>query len=1476
VHSEVTGASGEMGIRGTVPRHSHSGSAQFAGLFDDLNNFGELETRIAALPTEGLRGAAFEVFAEAWLATQRLPQARTIWPADSVPSEIQRQLHLPLKDMGVDGVFETALDERVCYQAKFRSGRPALNWTEITTFFGLADFAAERLLFTNCDDVSAIAEQRRDAVFVRGSDLDGLTAADFNAIKSWLAGAAVLIPKKTPKPHQEKAIRDILHAFDSKSRATALMACGTGKTLIALWTAEKLAARTILVLVPSLALVRQVLHEWLHETNWPKESFRYLCVCSDESVDRGNDELLVQPSDVDFKVTTASEKVRQFLTRESTDVRIIFSTYQSSAVVAHAAKNLPAFEFAVFDEAHKTAGREGAKFGVALADDRIRIARRLFMTATPRHYDIEARDKSGDAKLVYSMDTPEIYGAVVHSISFSAAARLGIISDYKVVISVVTSEMVTNELIRRGTVLINGEEIKAAQVANQIALRSAVEKHGVRKIFTFHSRIAAAESFTSARAEGIREQLPGFDCFFVKGAMPAAYREKLLREFAAADRAVMSNARCLTEGVDLPAVDMVGFLSPRRSLVDIVQATGRAMRRSAGKEFGYVLVPLYVEQMRGESVEDAVVRSKFDEVWRVLQSLKEHDDLLAQIISDMRIQRGQTGGYDDSRFRERVEILGPTISLENLRRFISSACIDALGESWFERYGELVAYKQEFGHCDVPKRSVKKRKLANWIVQQRVSRNAGTLSRDKIELLDAVGFKWHPGGHRWRENYLELVAFKDRFGHCRITQDWKEDKRLAKWVSTQRVRRKRGALSGDRVQLLNKLGFDWRIDVGTWDQRFGQLCEFKQRFDHTRVHVKWSENPKLGAWVVDQRHRRRRNKLRSEFERSLNEIGFEWELSQENPVEWDRMFTKLRHFKELNGHCQIPYDTQDATLAEWCQNQRRRFRSGRLKEDRRVRLDEIGFEWSPPTAVDKWDQMLRQLSDHREQTGSCIFHNCDARSKPLRSWCSRQRRLRRLDLLSDERRSKLDALGFQWTPRQKTSASLVARGSAIARRAWDEMFYELLEFFKIHGHYDVPQRWKPNAELAGWVAAQRAAYRQHKLPEELVQRLNTLGFRWEPFAGRWDDMYEALRQFHSQQGHTRVPQQWPHNRSLAHWVAVQRRGKKLGRISEDRIGKLELLGFEWNPLPSGGRGLRPQAWETMFTQLKQFHAENGHTNIPQQFKGNRKLGWWITTQRRNRRENKLSAEQIARLESVGFLWTPIAVGRPRSAKARGVGPPRLERWDEMLTALKEYKTQHGDCRVPQRFKDNRRLAEWVSQQRISRNKSSLDPERERILTAMGLDWNPIATKWDAMFRSLEEYKKRFGHTNVPQKSREYPELAAWVANERYDKKKNKPISRTRAARLDALGFTWEFNPAFTWEDMFNALIEFKSVYGHCNVPQHWRENKRLGKWVNTQRTSCKRGKLPADRLQKLNEIGFAWHLMPTNKRLVPLNAGRSR
>ncbi|HCN77194.1 MAG TPA: hypothetical protein DIT13_08390 [Verrucomicrobiales bacterium] len=714
-----------------LPRHPKAKHFHGLGLIAGVQSFAELEARIVKLPDEQARGAALEVFAEACLATQRIYQAREVWPGNSMPSALRQQLRLPMADMGVDGVFVSSSEEPVCYQSKFRTGRPALTWTELSTFYGLADVGARRLVFTNCDEIARVAEERLGAIFVRGSDLDRLTSEDFQIIEAWLAERPATPKKKDPKPHQVVALNDIVAGLSREPRATALMACGSGKTLVALWAAERLGARTVLVLLPSLALVRQTLHEWLHETGWPDVQF--LCVCSDPTVQPEEDSLLVRPSDLDFAVTTQAADVRRFLERPTNSVRLVFSTYQSSQVVKEAVVGLPPFDFGVFDEAHKTAGRDGQKFALALKDENLPITLRLFLTATPRHYDVAKKDKFGESKVVFSMDVPEAYGQVVHRLPFSAAAKAGIITDYKVIISVVTSEMVTNEALRLGVVLVEGDEVKARQVANQIALKSAIEKYNVSKVFTFHSKVNSAKSFTSGGPEGIGTHLQGFHCAHIEGAMTTAYRERLLREFAAAPCAILSNARCLTEGVDVPAVDMVAFLSPKRSLVDIVQATGRAMRLSpeTGKQFGYVLVPLYVEKARGESIEQAVLRSNFDEVWKVLQGLKEQDDLLAQIIAEMRIERGRIGGFDDSRFRERVELLGPELSLETLRSTITAAYLDAIGEHWFERYGQLVAYKQKHGNCDMPARWDENQKLATWLVDQRVRKRDGTLEPEK-------------------------------------------------------------------------------------------------------------------------------------------------------------------------------------------------------------------------------------------------------------------------------------------------------------------------------------------------------------------------------------------------------------------------------------------------------------------------------------------------------------------------------------------------------------------------------------------------------------------------------------------------------------------------------------------------------------------------------------------------------------------------
>ncbi|MCZ6610088.1 MAG: DEAD/DEAH box helicase family protein, partial [Alphaproteobacteria bacterium] len=329
----------------------HPAVARFLnyGLFDGLTSFAELEQRISALENTKLEGDAFEVFAEAYLATQKQSQAEEIWPSAVLPEKQKRELNLPPVEEGTDGIYLSKSGEYGAYQAKFRTGRPNLTWRELSTFFGVSDKAAERLVFTNSNSISGTAQQRPGFYAVRGTDLDGLEARDFALILEFLRGQELHYERKTPRPHQDEAIRNIVSELSTHDRATSVMACGTGKTLVALWVAEELGAKRVLVLVPSLSLVQQSLHEWLKETSWDNVS--YCCICSDPTVANDPDGIVIHPGDADFPITTNVEEARRWLSRPSAEVSLVFSTDQSSGGVAEAAKGRPPIDHALIDEA---------------------------------------------------------------------------------------------------------------------------------------------------------------------------------------------------------------------------------------------------------------------------------------------------------------------------------------------------------------------------------------------------------------------------------------------------------------------------------------------------------------------------------------------------------------------------------------------------------------------------------------------------------------------------------------------------------------------------------------------------------------------------------------------------------------------------------------------------------------------------------------------------------------------------------------------------------------------------------------------------------------------------------------------------------------------------------------------------------------------------------------------------------------------
>ena len=1065
----------------------HKKSSYFVsriGLFNNLLSFSELENRISDLP-EIDRGDAFEVFAEAYFNTQKIHQAQEVWPEKVLPESLRQQLGV-LTDAGVDGVFKTRAGLFNAYQVKFRSNRAALTWDSdgLGKFFGQTDRVHERILITNSNDLSHITNTRLDFYSVKGNDLDRLNEADFKAIECWLKTGIVNREKKKPLLHQEVAINDILQEFNGANRTTAIMACATGKTLVSLWVAEQMNAQTILVLIPSLALVRQILHDWAKENNW--DSFNFLCVCSDQTVVNDEDETILRRYDLDFAVTTQRKEVEEFLLNEKTKLKIVFSTYQSCQIVAEAMPHNFAFDLAIFDEAHKTASRKGANYSFALQDKNLSIKKRLFLTATPRHYNVNKKDKEGDQQVVFSMDDETIYGRIAHQLSFRSAVRKNLICDYKVLISIVTSEMVDRELLKQSEVVVGGDVIKAQRIANIIAVQRAIEKYGIQRIFSFHSSVSAAKSFTAKTNEGIGAYLKDFVTMHVNGEMSTSKRDSLLKEFKEANKAIISNARCLTEGVNIPAVDMVVFISPKKSRVDIVQAAGRAMRNYAGKECGYILLPLFVQIADGETLEQAIEKTKFDTVWDVLQAMQEQDESLVEVIAQLREDRGKALGINDNRLRSFIEVLGPELLLDDLRKSITTNIIDNLGSTWDEKFGELVRFKRINNHCNVPRRYFDNPLLSYWVNQQRYGKRKNNLKLEHISKLEDIGFIWEPFDVLWEEKFNELVNFNKIYSHCNVPNNYPENPSLCLWVEAQRGRYKRNRLEQDRFNNLESVSFTWDARDALWEGKFNELISFEKIHGHCDVPNNYPENPSLGVWVEAQRRRCRQKKMAKDRINRLENIGFSWNPKDELSLLWQQKFEELRQFSVIHGHCNVSQNyVQNPWLGTWVSSQRDRYRQNRLEQDRIVRLESIGFVWNFKNEfVIAWQQKFNELQEFRDVYGHCNITRNYLKNKQLATWVSEQRSQYKLNILKPDRISKLESIGFVWNFKNEFVT------------AWEQKFDELKQFKNIYGHCNVPNGYFENKQLARWVIQQRTNYKKNSLGLDRIAKLNELGFDW--------------------------------------------------------------------------------------------------------------------------------------------------------------------------------------------------------------------------------------------------------------------------------------------------------------------------------------------------------------------------------------------
>lgn len=621
-------------------------------------------------------------------------------------------------DYGIDLVAEEN-DGRMCaIQCKFYARNNKVNKKELDSFLE----ASSRKKFNTAIFVytgRALTKQSMDAIVEHECQFLDYPTLTNSSIKwgSLFIGKPKKILKYKLLKHQKEAKSKVLKRFESNNRGKMIMACGTGKTMTTLKIAEELVGvgGIVLYLVPSISLMQQSIREWAEQSD---VNFQYVGVCSDTHV--GNDDEDASLSEMEIPVTTDKNLIaNEIKTRRKNAMMVIFSTYQSIMQVSKAQKNTKVpFDLIICDEAHRTtgateSGTNSSYFVAVHNDDIIRAKKRLYTTATEKIYTSTAKSGASSRGIrIISMDDKKIYGNLFHRLTFSEAISQSLLSDYKVLVMDIGEEeslkTVQNLVDKSKSELNINDATKMMGCWKGLKEFSGKSDIPLQKAIAFSRSIRESKKFSKEFPEIVGESDPS-DAFcsslHVDGSNNALERRNRLNWLEESDSdkkecRVLSNAKCLTEGVDVPALDAVIFLNPKNSIIEVIQAVGRVLRKTDSKKYGYIILPIGIPP--GMDANSALDDNKtYKVVWQVLRALRSHDDRIDQNIingeipANLYFHSSESLGGNIDTIGKKQQIISKNTTLYIFMEHIRSKLVTNVSnrrylESWAEDTAKIV------------------------------------------------------------------------------------------------------------------------------------------------------------------------------------------------------------------------------------------------------------------------------------------------------------------------------------------------------------------------------------------------------------------------------------------------------------------------------------------------------------------------------------------------------------------------------------------------------------------------------------------------------------------------------------------------------------------------------------------------------------------------------------------------------------------
>lgn len=851
------------------------------------------------------------------------------------------------RDKGIDLVAQTYSGDYWAIQAKGYEKKYSPNKKDFDTFLSESErknkdnelFFSTRLMIASSwktIETKNFLESKiiPTQTFLRKKFLD----AEFNWPNNLDYNKKIIVKKPPPLfKFQKKAISNCIKKFKIHKKGKLIMACGTGKTYTSLRLNEDIKFKNTLYIVPSISLIDQTLDNWL---SYSKKNFMPLAVCSAKDVLNRKDGNLIGKSEIIIPPTTDPDKIINFFKTNKKSKKVVFCTYQSLPKVILAQKKYNfMFDLTIFDEAHHTAGEDN-DFSVGLVDNKIKSRKKLFMTATPLIISGKRVQKFSDQGFnLYSMDNTDLYGPKdpFFKMPFNKAIDLKILANYKVIGLGLTKNDLGLHLFQK----VKASELGTTDIkdlASKIGLIKATEKYNLKRIITFHSNIDNAENYIN---EEIETSLPNviklqktknkFYLDTINSRQNTGDRKRKLNTLKNIDldfpkhTGLITNCFCLGEGVDVPELDCVAFISEKHSPIEIVQAVGRAIRKPKNKEnkkkFGYIFIPLLLDK---KEVDPNKING-FKTLIKVIKALRAHDDELSEIIDSLKSYGVKAESTLIRKFSDKIKIIIPKeIDTFEFAKSITTEIIKFSADNFEANFLKLKKYYEANGNTEVPSNYPKDEKFGTWVGTLRVLYKENYLSNHKIEKLKSLKFRFDtkPVSNKipWEENFKKLLAFYKLYGNSNVPRlDNKQTKEkygkkfvkkyalLGFWVRNQRRKYKEGKLSKKQIEKLVTVNFsfDPRIEL---DQKMtNELLNYYKKYSHFKIS-RSGAHKKLATWVTRLRHRyktsigKSRRKwgtiLSQEIINKLKKINFPFEIDD---AIWENNLKRITETWKKNG-----------------------------------------------------------------------------------------------------------------------------------------------------------------------------------------------------------------------------------------------------------------------------------------------------------------------------------------------------------------------------------------------------------------------------------------------------------------------------------------------------------------------------------------------------------------------------------------------